>query len=195
LYVVSLDPAKLSDYAAIAVGNLNGSKLNLEFLERHQGLPYPALVDRIQVILGKLGKPKNTDIFQLANHCPFILDASGLGQVLRDDFLAIGIKPIPVVFTAGEKTTMNKDCIRLGKLELIGVLLNAMEFKKIQINPALPNANLLFREAANFRGRLTSTGYMKMEATEGEHDDLIIAVAMLAWYCFGFKPKALSPVR
>jgi hypothetical protein len=194
--IISLDPAKLHDYAAIAVGDVKGpDRMDLVFLERHQGISYPALVDRVKGIIEKISeRDDRAGPIKVKKHAPFILDATGLGMVLRDDFAKLGIKPLPVMFTAGDKTTMGKGCIRLGKLELIGVLLNSLEFKKIKVNPALPNADILFREAANYRGRLTTTGYMKMEAMEGEHDDLLIAVALLAWFAFGGKPRAINPL-
>jgi hypothetical protein len=192
MYIASLDPAKLHDYAAIAVGDVQDEVMNLVFLERHKGISYPQLVSRTKEVLDKL-KPESKTLFKKSN-IPFILDATGLGMVLRDDFHREGITVLPVMFTSGDKTTMSKGCIHLGKLELIGVLLNSLEYKKIKVNPNLKNADILFREAASYRGRLTTTGYMKMEAAEGEHDDILIAVALLAWYAFGSKRKAVNPL-
>jgi hypothetical protein len=52
---------------------------------------------------------------------------------------------------------------------------------ELRIAKALPEAQTLAVELQDFRANITESGYTRFGAREGQHDDLVLSVAIGAW--------------
>ena len=57
----------------------------------------------------------------------------------------------------------------------------ALEVDRLRVASALPDAAALVRELAAFRVRFSGRGHASF-AGAGEHDDLVVAVALVVWW-------------
>jgi hypothetical protein len=57
-----------------------------------------------------------------------------------------------------------------------------MQARRLHIARMLPDAAILIQELTNFKVKLTAAAHETFEAwREGQHDDLVLAVALAAW--------------
>ena len=97
-------------------------------------------------------------------------------------FRAKGVCPVAASITAGNSLSAAAGVYHLGKARLIGMFLAAFDSGRVQINPNLPIYPQLERELINYRAEITDQGYAKFEARQGEHDDLLFALALAVWW-------------
>jgi hypothetical protein len=80
--------------------------------------------------------------------------------------------------------------ISIPKRDLIGALAVGFESKRLRIAAGLHHADTLEREAAAFTMKLSASGHDTYNAREGEHDDLLLAVALPVWHALKADPWA-----
>jgi hypothetical protein len=56
---------------------------------------------------------------------------------------------------------------------------------RLQVARRLPLARVLVQELLNFRVRITEAANETFGAGEGEHDDIVVAVALACWHAEG----------
>jgi hypothetical protein len=180
--IISLDPAQLRDWSALCVVDMQyrpGEKCfgyDLIGMNRKQGLRYDLIVDWVA---GALLRAE----FNPGGQPPeFVLDATGVGVAVRDMFAAKGIRLKAVTITAGEAYSRAGSLISIGKARLIGSFLGAFDAGKVRVNPNMPIWPALEREMLSFRAEMSAQGRAKFEAEQGEHDDMLFALAMAVWY-------------
>jgi hypothetical protein len=149
---------------------------DLVAMNRKQHLPYPEIVD------WAIETYKNRAFWEKNEPPKFVLDSTGVGVVIRDMLRAKGLKCVAVTITAGEKWTRDGPLIHVGKARLIGKFLGAFDAGKVHINPNMPIWPLLEREMLSYRAEMSAQGRAKFEAEEGEHDDMLFALAQAVWY-------------
>jgi hypothetical protein len=133
-----------------------------------------------------------------------VVDATGVGRAVVDMFLRPSMleaaELVPLTITAGE--TWRRDrwgSTRLtgywvGKRELVSVLVARLQGGRLRFIPGDPLAGALEEELRNFKVKVTKAANVQFEAREGEHDDLVLSVAMALWiaeYGRGKKIKVL----
>lgn len=139
-------------------------------------MPYPAQVEHIARLVRKpeLRSPK------------LVLDQTGVGRPIVDMFRRDGLKPIGCTITAGatEKRVYDEggESWHVAKLLLVSRLQSALHSKVLRVAEDLPETRTLVSELQGFRGIFNDTGYARFGAREGDHDDLVLAVAMGVWY-------------
>jgi hypothetical protein len=94
-----------------------------------------------------------------------------------------GVRLEAIVITAGNAITRESASIHVGKARLIGKFLGAFDAGKVHINPNMPIWPQLEREMLSYRAEMSAQGRAKFEAEEGEHDDMLFALAQAVWYC------------
>lgn len=152
--------------------------LSARHLERMPlGTPYPAIVDRVERLL-------STDPLR-GRPTYLIVDATGVGAPVVDLFRARGLEPIAVTITGG--TTVNRadyGALHVPKRDLISTVAVLLEQRRLAIAASLPEAATLVKELAGFQRRVSKAGNDQYEASwrEAPHDDLVLAVALAAWY-------------
>ncbi len=67
--------------------------------------------------------------------------------------------------------------------------MTAFENERLKIAKGLPLAGAFIGELQAFQVRLTAKGRDTYAARSGEHDDLVLAVALAVWRC-----RSLSPL-
>src|ERR1700704_4179287 len=118
-------------------------------------------------------------------HTTLAVDQTGVGRpvldMLRRSPISASIRPITI--TGGHKATPNEGCGYLvPKKELVSVLQVMLQARRIKVAPSLPEAATLVRELTTFQVKITpATNEVFGAWREGQHDDLVLAVAIGIW--------------
>lgn len=189
---MGLDLGQSQDFTAIAVlqrAELVGEwdpvmfawrktiALRLRHLERVAlGTPYTEVVERVVAV---------TRSADLAERCHLIADATGVGRPVVDMLRSaeLGCRRLwPVVITNGELERHADGYYRVPKRDLIVGLQLLLQRKGLQIAKGMKFGPVLAQEMAEMRVKITPSGNEQYGAwREGEHDDLVLAVALACW--------------
>src|SRR5262249_24002974 len=102
---------------------------------------------------------------------------------VSDLMLERGLKPIRVSITAGsEITPVGRDRWHVSKSELISGVDALLHDGRLKFAAALTEAGHLKDELKDFRRKITDAGRSTYAARTGRHDDLILAIAIAAWW-------------
>ena len=178
-FLMGLDLGQSQDYTAVAVAERMDSTpvthYYLRHLERFRlGTPYPAVVERMGGLLS--ASP-------LKGNCRLVVDATGVGAPVVDLLRQAGLKPVGVSITGGDRVTSGNGVLHVPKRDLVGTLQVMFQSGRLKVAEGLAEAELLVQELLNFRVRITATAHDTYGAwREGDHDDLVLAVALACWY-------------
>lgn len=112
-----------------------------------------------------------------------VIDATGVGKAVLDMFSRAGLRPIGVTITAGEAESRTpQGDYRVAKLQLVSRLQAALHSGELRIAKELSEARNLVSELQDFRANFTDSGNAQFGARSGAHDDLVLAVAIGAWW-------------
>ena len=95
---------------------------------------------------------------------------------------AAGLKPIAVSITAGKRPRRANGIVYVPKRELVRGLVTVFENGRLKIARGLPLAGALLGELQAFQVRFTAKGRDTYAARSGEHDDLVMGVALAVWF-------------
>lgn len=154
--------------------------LGLERYERN--LSYPALVERI-------GATVRLPAIQARGRPRVGVDSTGVGRAATDQLIAAKLPAtlIPVTITAGMGVVPERwnqvgpMGYKVAKTHLIGALLVALETERLKFAPGLKLVPALEAELRDFRVKITAAANQTYGAKSGQHDDLVIAVALACW--------------
>ena len=189
---IGVDLGQNKDYTAISIlekkqeyfdypanQNKDGDPFYLvRFLERPPlGTPYPQIIKRVQEIINSVTKQNKQDP-------TLILDATGVGKPIFDEFKVAGFNPMGIMIHGGDSVSRDGSIFHVPKRDLAGVLQVLYQQGRIKVSAKLPEAKTLNRELLNFKVKINlQTGHDSYEAwRESEHDDLVLSVACAAWY-------------
>jgi hypothetical protein len=178
-FFVGLDLGQANDYTALAVlEKKNDGRENIYHirrLERTKGAPYPDIVDKVAAMLRSS---------PLAGNAVLIVDQTGVGAPVVDLFKKAGLKPVGILIHGGDKATREGMTLRTPKRDLVGTLQVLLQNGRLKISWKLKLAQVLSGEMLNFKVKINqSTAHDSYSAwREEDHDDLLLAVAMAAWY-------------
>ena len=187
-FFIGLDLGQAQDYTATAVvERLPGADapvLHVRHLERLPlGTPYPRVVTHVQTLLAQA---------PLAGQTQLVVDATGVGQAVVDMLQQAGLHPIAIALHGGATVTHEGMHYRVPKRDVVAALQVLLQTHRLRIAQALPLANVLVQELLNFRVTLDPrTAHDSYAAwREGQHDDLVLAVALAAWWATWRPPAA-----
>jgi hypothetical protein len=183
-YLVGVDLGQSSDYTAINITeetatyhkfkSLITREYRVTYLERFRGVPYTVIVKRISQMF---------DNPLLKVYGSLLVDKTGVGQAVVDIMRSDGLHPIGITITAGHHVTQVPDGFNVPKRELITAHLMLMQAGQWKCSSKLDHAETLMRELENFQLKIRPSGQVAYEAwREDEHDDLVLSVALPAWY-------------
>ncbi len=189
-FVIGIDLGQARDYTAIAIleriEELTGEaakgrwltqvRFEMPHLERPPlGTSYPAIIARIKDLIARLPAHERLKI---------VVDRTGVGRPVVDLMRAAKLQIIPITITAGGNVSGGAfGGYNVPKKELVSNLAIVFQSKRLKIARALPEAPVLIEELRNFRLKITTAGSEPYEAwRESDHDDLVLAAAMAAWY-------------
>jgi hypothetical protein len=120
----------------------------------------------------------------LAGRSRVVVDATGVGAPVVDLLKAARLEcPMTaVMITAGDRAHNSGDRWHVPKRDLLTNLLVLLEARELKIPRGLADAGTLVRELGEMEMRQAGAGRVQMGAEgSGEHDDLVIAVALACW--------------
>jgi len=156
-YIMGVDLAKVQDYTVIVV--YDAESHHQVYQARFKDLDWVAQKKRIFAIN------------KYYRSCPVVLDATGVGDPIADDFLQEGIAVIPVKLTNESKR------------EIIEKLILWIEQERL----AMLNLEETLIEFTSFTYDISSSGKIRYNAPPGLHDDIVIAHALAVKELFGTK--------
>ena len=197
-FFMGLDLGKASDYTAIAVleevqlptgkvmldkrGETIGPEMVRRYYLRHLerlrlGTSYPAIVARVKDLLSKS---------PLKGAAILIVDATGVGAPVVDMLRGadVGASIVPVTITGG--SAVSRDPAQgygVPKRDLVSNLQVLFQSGRLKIADKLPEAQILVKELLGFQVKISLDAHDSYGAwREGTHDDLVLSVALAAWY-------------
>lgn len=189
-YFVGLDLGQAADFTALAVlarPRQTGSEpkharqppYDVPHLQRFPlGTPYPAIV---AAVIELLRAPP-------LHRAMLIADQTGVGRAVVDMFRdamrgRVSCDFCPVTITGGHEVTHSESGqFRVPKKDLVGSLQTLLQTRRLRVAKALPDAAVLVRELETFRVKVTESANESFGAwREGQHDDLVLSVALAAW--------------
>jgi phage FluMu gp28-like protein len=192
MYYLGLDLGQKRDHSAVVVvervdrqrafQGTGFEKLLVRYVERMPlGMPYPGVVERVREIV-------RSD--ELPGGCAIAVDATGVGAPVVDMLRArLGCDLMAVTITGGDRAASNGSVPKRDLMAGVQVLL---EKGQLRIGK-LKEAGRLARGLGNMRTTMSSAGRVRMGADGcGEHDDLVIALALACWRAKGRKPNDWS---
>jgi hypothetical protein len=200
-YVAGLDLGQASDYSALVVAQPSADAEPFHDVRHIERLPlgtrYPAVVSHVRTIVATLRKPVAVQLRRHADEEPgrvirpdvsLIVDYTGVGRAVFDMLVdaALDCTLVPVTITGGNKVTRDDYGLHIPKRDLASVEQRLLQEERLRIARELPHAALLTGEMANFQVKLSATGHDSYGAAddwrEGNHDDLVLALALAAWW-------------
>lgn len=155
------------------------SRMKVRYLERLAlGTPYPEVARRVEALAWKLGR------------CDVAVDATGLGKPVADLLREMQLpgELAAVKITAGDRESRAGGVWNVPKRDLIGGVKVLLEKRELQIAKELRETGPLVRELLDVKARRRASGRERLGADgAGEHDDLVIAVALACW--MGGRPE------
>ena len=151
----------------------------VRYLERlAAGTPYPEQVAKTRELVGRLEKQRA----QVA----LVADQTGVGRPVTDLLRAAKLSPYTAVVTASDTPTREGDEYRVPKRDLVSSAQVLLQSKRLTIAAGLPLAQVLTSELLAFKATITlqreNTSAPPEPWRERTHDDLVLAVALAAWF-------------
>jgi hypothetical protein len=178
-FFVGLDLGQASDYTALAILERsrieNESIYDVRKLERTRNTPYPRIVDKVTDIMRSA---------ELEDDAALVVDQTGVGAPVVDLFRQAGLQPIGVLIHGGDRVTREGGSWRVPKRDLVGTLQVLLQNNRLRVSWKLRLASILTGEMLNFKIKIDPrTAHDSYSAwREAEHDDLILATALAAWW-------------
>lgn len=147
--------------------------MTVRYLERVRGLPYPEIVKGVKSLMERAPFKGETAL---------IVDTTGVGRGVVDMLDLAGLHPFRVTITGGNQVGHENGEYTVPKRDLVAAVQVGLQTERLKIAPALDDAQLLATELQNFQISLTSKAHDTYNAREGEHDDLVLATALAAWF-------------
>ena len=121
-------------------------------------------------------------------HMPAVLlvDKTGVGAAVLDSFALAGVGAVAVTLHGGSSVSRDRQRVgfRVPKRDLVTAAQVLLQNGRLKVAAGLPEAETLKRELLNFRVKIDPrTSHDSYEHwRESEHDDLVLAVSMAAWF-------------
>lgn len=186
MFFVGLDLGQKRDHTALVVVErienrrafmgTEFERLVVRYVERMAlGMPYPQVVERVREIV------RCDELYH--GRSTLTVDATGVGAPVIDMLNAarLGCPVMAVTITGGERAS--GQCVP--KQDLMAELLVLLENRKLTIGK-LREGPRLVKELGEVRAQVNASGRMRLGAERsGEHDDLVIALALACWSAKG----------
>jgi hypothetical protein len=105
-----------------------------------------------------------------------------MGVPVVNMFQQRGRDLLPIWISAGDAISYNGRIVRVPKRDLVSVLQVLFHSKRLKIAKGISEGELLLGELKNFRAKITTKANVTYEAwREGQHDDLVLALAIACW--------------
>jgi hypothetical protein len=201
-YFIGLDLGQSQDFTAIAIlerteltgpwdprvhANRKMAAMQLRYLERIPlGTTYPEVVEQVRHV---------TRSGELRKQCYLMVDATGPGRPVVDLLRRADLDCciLPAIITSGHSESYSDGYYGVPKRDLIVGLQILLQRGGMQIARGMKYSAALVDEMLAMRVKQTAHGHEQYGAwREGEHDDLVFAVALALWGAKKICPGAVS---
>jgi hypothetical protein len=145
------------------------------------GTPYPKVVAALRDLLGRPELQSDE-----GERLPpvLVVDATGVGRPVVDALRADKLAPIAVTITGADVVSFGGTTWRVPKRDLVGVLSVLLQNEALQIAAQLSYAHALVDELLRFKVKVNPVSLHDSYGAwrDGEHDDLVLAAAIAAWW-------------
>jgi hypothetical protein len=186
-YVMGLDLGQANDYSAWIVAERTEPpnadvRYDVRHIDRVRAARYPAIVEHTTELVDHLtsGDPMS--------RLHLVVDYTGVGRPVADMLVAakLACKLTLVTITSGvEVIRGERGERRVPKRDLASTVQVLLQEQRLHIAEQLPHARTLTDELVNFKVKISLTGHDSYGAgddwREGNHDDLVLALALACW--------------
>lgn len=140
------------------------------------GAPYPEVVRRVAAVQRAPETGRDPEL---------VMDATGLGAPVVDQFKEEGLTPVQIKFTGAEEVNRDRRRRTYGvpKKDLATTVQSLLQAGRLEIHESLEHAQTLTQEMKQFRVKVSDSGYARFEhATEAQTDDVLLSMACALWY-------------
>lgn len=167
---------------------------HLTHADRWRGQSYHEVVPKVRTVMDGIRQAWFEEEFDRTGRSTYaeppislLVDYTGVGIAVVDSIRAAGLECIGVTIHGGDAITRESHELRVPKRELVGALQVLLQTQRLGISSELALADVLTEELENFRATIKlATGHDTYGAgadwRENNHDDLVLATAMAAWY-------------
>jgi hypothetical protein len=153
--------------------------LHLRHLERFElGTKYTTVVDSVAA------RVRSEPLRRMP--AVLLVDKTGVGAAVLDSFTHARIGAVAITLHGGSSVARDpqRAGFRVPKRDLVTVTQVLLQNGRLRVAAELPEAETLKRELLNFRVKIDpKTAHDSYEHwREAEHDDLVLAVSMAAWF-------------
>lgn len=178
---IGIDIGQKRDPTAICVVEVEERTDDTYFLVRHLerlalGTAYPQVATRVAVVVKQVRRRMSEDGASLSVYA----DATGVGLPVVDLLKAAGVRVTPVLFTYGDKRTVDREQgrVTLGKAWLVSRLQALLQSGRLLL-PDTSEARALAQELLDYEIKVSEDGDLKAGAFRvGSHDDLVTALGL-----------------
>ncbi|MBY0502548.1 MAG: terminase family protein [Bryobacteraceae bacterium] len=192
-YYLAFDPGKMRDHSAIVLIEFRviptGTRDTVTYLPLYRRELRVVLAEQFRLktahraVIDRLSKLCNHP--HLAHHTQLLVDGTGKGEpveeMCREAKLPVSL--LPLTITPGGKESVSSNWRTVPKANLVANLEYLLERGNLRISNAIPQGDLLRNELRHFERKSRRGGSVKYEAGSG-HDDLVMALAMAAWWAW-----------
>jgi hypothetical protein len=197
-YVFGLDLGKMSDHSALALAEerpanadewrawppmsprwAEDPRYGITWLQRWPlRTAYHSIAANVAGLVAELVARPGAEV-------QLFVDATGVGTAVVEildrepAIAALGYKAVTI--TSGRAVTWVPGGWHVAKGQLLGPAQVALQRGMLDISPHLPHARTLEHELRNFDVTLTDSANATFSHREGQHDDLVLAVALALW--------------
>jgi hypothetical protein len=155
-------------------------RLDVRYLQRLPlKLSYPEQVASVRALMARAplcgvnGVPE----------AKLIVDATGVGKPVAELFDRAGLKCEKVLITSSEdRESWSHGVWHVAKSLLVSTLDALLHNGQLRFAAQLADAPQLAAELKDFRRYVSASGRSSWEARSGQHDDLVLSVALAAWW-------------
>jgi len=187
-YYVGCDLGEVQDYSTVSVieRNVVFHKERSVFISEYSvkelirfplRTPYPDVAKQVKVIF------ENPYI---STYGELIVDQTGVGRPVIEMMEQEGLNPLGITITGGNDVLKTVDGYNVPKKSIVSAFLIMLQSAQVHVSNKLKLAKAFKKELEAFKVKInTRTGHEIYEG-EGEHDDLVMCVAIPLWYAHSF---------
>ena len=153
------------------------------------GTPYPAQVEWVKKLHDRLKDE--------GHGLELVVDQTGVGRAVVDMLRDAELAPVAVTITGGDTVSSDGGDYRVPKRDLVSTAQVLLQTGRLKIAKELKEAQTLTSELLAFKVNINLRGHDSYGndvgpwRRENAHDDLVLAVALAAWWGEN-KPKPLA---
>jgi hypothetical protein len=150
--------------------------LLVRHIERFREVAYTAVTERVARLLATppLAESATT----------LLVDQTGVGVAVVDGMRAAGLRPVGITIHGGDAIHADRGRgeVSVPKSALISSTQVLLEQRRLRVAPDLAHAGTLLAELRDYEVRINPAGHAAFSARSGQHDDLVLAAALVGWW-------------